>query len=158
MPKSLKELLDLFYWELFGAHDAPEKIALGLGVGVFTGILPGAGPLAALFLAFILRVNRAAALLGSLLTNTWLSIATFLLSIKTGSSILRLDWQDVWRDWELCLRNFRWLDLFKLTIFKLILPVMVGYLVVAFCVGLIVYLITLIITKYTYKSIKVSKR
>lgn len=158
MPKSLKGLLDLFYRELFGVHDAPQKIALGLGVGVFTGILPGAGPLAALFLAFILRVNRAAALLGSLLTNTWLSIATFLLSIKTGSSILRLNWQDVWRDWELCLRNFRWLDLFKLTILKLILPVMVGYLVVAFCVGLIVYLITLIITKYAYKSIKVSKR
>lgn len=122
-------------------------------MGVFTGILPGAGPLAALFLAFILRVNRAAALLGSLLTNTWLSIATFLLSIKAGSSIMRLDWQDVWRDWELLLRNFRWLDLFKLTILKLILPVMVGYLVVAFCVGLIVYLIALLACQIKLNSV-----
>lgn len=151
----MNKFLDLFYQKLFRINDTPQKTALGLGIGVFAGIIPGMGPLAALFLALILRLNRAAALLGSLLTNTWLSIVTFLLSVKLGSSIMSLNWQDVWRDWELFLRNFHWLDLFKLSILKIILPVIVGYLVVAFSLGLAVYLITLITLeriKYADKS------
>lgn len=125
--------LKLIYVKLFRINDTPQRIALGLGLGVFLGILPGSGPLAALFLAFLLRVNRAAALLGSLLTNTWLSIATFLLSVKLGSAIMNLRWQEVYQK-------------------KIILPVIVGYFLVAFGLGLAVYLITLIILKYANKS------
>jgi len=81
--------------------------------------MPGTGPIAALFLAWILRVNRAAALLGGLLTNTWLSIAIFLLSIKAGSAIMGTNWQDVRQNWLLFLKDFHWLNLFKLSILKL---------------------------------------
>jgi len=129
--------------QLFKINATPQSISLGLGLGVFLGIFPGTGPLAALFLAFILRVNRAAILLGSLLTNTWLSIVTFIFSIKIGSWLMRLDWQEVRQDWLLFLKDFHWLALFKLSILKIILPVIVGYIVVAFCLGLFVYLITL---------------
>lgn len=114
-------------------------------MGVFSGIIPGAGPIVALFLAWILRANRAAALLGGLLTNTWISIAIFLLSIKIGSGILRVDWQDVYNDWLVFSKDFHWLNLFKLSVSKIILPIMVGYLLVAFCAGLAVYLVALVV-------------
>lgn len=143
------------YLKLFRINDTPQRIALGLGLGVFSGILPGTGPIAALFLAFILGVNRASALLGSLLTNTWLSIVTFLLSIKIGSAILKLNWQNVYQDWKLILKNFHWPDLFKLTILKIILPVILGYFIIAFCLGFVVYLVALVTinrVKYENKS------
>ncbi len=150
---NILRLLRLIYIKLFRIHDTPQKIALGVGIGVFLGILPGTGPIAAVFMAFVLRVNRAAALLGSLLTNTWLSIVTFFLSIKVGSSIMGVDWQDVHRNWGQFLKDFKVVTLFKLATLKIILPVIIGYFVVSFCLGLIAYLITLtIITGIRHES------
>lgn len=149
---SILRFLKLIYIKLFRINDTPQKIALGLGLGVFLGILPGTGPIAALFLAFVLRVNRASALLGSLLTNTWLSIVTFMLSIKLGSVIMKLNWQDVHQGWRLYLKNFHWLDLFNLSVLKIILPVIIGYFVVSFCIGFLVYLIAgIIISRVKHK-------
>ena len=143
MPVFLKKL----YIELFKINDTPQRIAAGLGLGVFLGILPGTGPLAALFLAWLLRLNRASALLGSLFTNTWLSIVTLLLSVKVGAAIMGLNWKEVREAWMLFLKDFHWVDLLKLSALNIILPVVVGYLTVAFCLGLAVYLITWIILK-----------
>ena len=150
---NILRFLKLIYIKLFRIHDTPQKIALGVGIGVFLGILPGTGPVAALFMAFILRVNRAAALLGSLLTNTWLSFLTFFLSIKIGAGIMGVHWQDVQCDWQLFLKNFHWLDLFKLSVLKIILPVIVGYVVVGLSLGIFSYLITLVILKKISKDI-----
>ena len=137
--------MKFIYIKLFRINDTPQRIALGLGLGVFSGIFPGTGPLAALFLALILRVNRASALLGSLLTNTWLSFVTFMLAAKCGSAILKVSWIDVKQGWDSFLKGFHWQDLFKLSVLKLIFPVAVGYFVVAICAGLLVYLVSLII-------------
>lgn len=137
-------VLRTIYIKLFKINDTPQRIALGTGLGVFSGIIPGTGPIAALFLALIFRANRAAALLGSLLTNTWLSIVTFLLSVKVGSVIMKVKWQDAQQDWIQFLKDFRWPNLFKFSALKIILPVIVGYFLVAFCLGLLIYLITLI--------------
>ena len=144
---NILRFLKLIYLKLFRIHDTPQKIALGVGIGVFLGIIPGTGPIAAVFMALVLRVNRAAALLGSLLTNTWLSFLTFFLSIKIGAGIMRLDWQDVHRNWVQFLKDFKVITLFKSATLKIILPVIIGYLVVAFCLGLIVYLVTLSIIR-----------
>jgi len=135
------------YTKLVKINDTDQRIALGFAVGVFCGIMPTTGPLAALFLAFILRLNRASALLGSLLTNTWLSIVTFILSIKIGSAIMKVRWEDVHQDWLLFLYTFKWQYLFKLSVLKLILPVIIGYFLIALVLGLSVYLITLFILK-----------
>ncbi len=123
-----REFFRLLYIKLFKINDSPQRIALGLGLGVFAGIIPGTGPVAALFLAFIFRVNRASALLGSLLTNTWLSFVTFILAIKVGSAIMHLDWQVVRQGW-------------------ILFPVILGYFIVSFSLGILVYLVTLIILK-----------
>jgi uncharacterized protein (DUF2062 family) len=132
---------------LFHINDTPEKIALGFGLGVFAGIMPGTGPIASLFLAFIFRANRASALIGSLITNTWLSFATFILAVKTGSWLMEISWQDVRASWDIFIKNFSWQALFKLSVLKTILPVMLGYIVVAFCLGVAAYLAALIVLR-----------
>lgn len=145
LSQSIFRFFKFIYIKLFRIHDTPQRIALGLGLGVFLGILPGTGPLAALFLALLLRLNRASALLGSLLTNTWLSICTFLLSIKIGSGIMRVNGQDTQQNWIEFLKKFQVRDLWQLSILKIIWPVIIGYLVVGLSLGLLAYLITLII-------------
>ena len=145
--KPLKDATRLLYQKIFKINDTPQKIALGVGLGVFCGIIPGTGPLASVFLALILRVNRAGALLGSLLTNSWLSVVTFILAIKTGSAILGLSWQEAQKAWISALRGFRWLSLFKPPLLKIIIPVILGYFVVALCLGFLSYLVTLVTIK-----------
>lgn len=131
------------YLKIFRINDTPQKISLGLGLGVFSGIFPGTGPIAALFLALVLKVNRASALLGALLTNTWLSLVTFLLSIKIGSAIMNLKWQDVYMQTTQLFKNFRFSDLLKLSFLKVVLPVTLGYLIVSLALGILTYLATL---------------
>jgi len=138
-----KRFLKLLYLKLFRIHDSPQKIALGFGVGVASGILPGTGPIVSLFLAFIFRINRAAALIGCLTTNTWLSFSTFILAIRLGSGILGIDGQQLKQEWEALLEEFRWLNLFELSVLKIALPVFIGYLFIAVLLGLLAYIILL---------------
>lgn len=133
------------YLKLFRINDTPQKIALGFGLGVFLGILPGTGPLAALFLAVTFKINRAAALLGSLLTNTWLSIITFLLSIRIGSIIINTNWELVYTQYQQLKNNFHFKNLFTLSVLKILLPVVIGYVVIGLISGIFCYIITLLI-------------
>ena len=87
----IKNSFKSIYDKLVGIKDSPQKIALGFGLGVFCGILPGTGPMASVVLAFVFRVNKVAALAGSLLTNTWLSLVTFVLAVKIGSMVTGAD-------------------------------------------------------------------
>jgi len=147
-PKNIiVKVKDFLYEKFFKINDTPQRVALGFGIGVASGILPGTGPLAALFLAFIFRVNRASALLGSLLTNTWLSLVTFLLAIKTGSAIFNISWQSLRNDWGAAINHWHWQDLFSASILKIILPVVSGYLVISLALGLISYIAVLVILK-----------
>lgn len=119
--------LKLIYLKLFRINDSPQKVAIGLGLGVFFGIMPGLGPLAALFFAFLFKVNRAAALLGSVLTNTWLSIPVFALAVKAGFLITGMSYKDFGKNWIG------------------IASVIIGYIAVSLCVGVLAYLAALII-------------
>ena len=49
----LKKIISFIFAKLFKINDSAQKIALGVGLGVFSGLMPGTGPAAALFLAFI---------------------------------------------------------------------------------------------------------
>jgi len=149
---SIRRFVKLIFIKLFRIHDTPQKIALGFGAGVALGIFPGTGPLASLFCAFIFKLNRASALLASLLTNTWLSFATFLLSVKIGASVLGKDSSETRLAIKEVIKNFHFKDLFNVSVFEVLLPLLVGYLVVALCLGLVAYLTILIIIKLTKKS------
>jgi uncharacterized protein (DUF2062 family) len=148
--------LKFIYIKLFRINDSPQKIALGFALGVFLGVLPGTGPIASLFLAMLFRVNRASALLGCLLTNTWISIVAFLLSIKVGSVIMRLDWHSVHASYLQFIKDFHWVNLLKLSALKVVLPVIIGYFVVSFVFAALSYLaVIIVVTKMKLKRKKI---
>lgn len=148
----------LIYTKLFKINDSPQKIALGFGLGIFLGILPGTGPIASLFFAFLLRLNRASSLLGSLLVNTWINIVTFLLAIKIGSVIMGLNWQQVYNESLLVVKNLQFAGLFKLSVLKIILPLLIGYFIIGVCIGIVAYIIVLImLTRIKRQPQKIKK-
>jgi len=142
---SVLQFFKSIYTRLVAIHDTPQKIAQGFGLGVFLGIFPGVGPIASLVLATILRMNRAAALLGSLLTNTWLSVITFFMAVKVGSAAVGIDWKNVSQDWRTLAANADWLDLFRLSAIKIAAPVLLGYLIISLLAGLLAYLMALVV-------------
>ena len=139
--------INTLYQKLFKINDTPHRIALGLGLGVALGIAPGTGPLAALFLAVVFKVNRASALLGSLITNTWLSFVTFLLALRLGSAIFGVNWEALKNEIRLLFADFHWSYLFKASFFKIIMPLLVGYILISLLFGILVYLVSLIIIR-----------
>jgi len=147
MPKNswFAAISGLIFTKLFRINDSAQKIALGVGLGVFAGLVPGTGPAAALFLALIFRANRAAALLGGLLTNTWLSIVTFILAIKVGSVILKMNWQSVQQRVQVLFKDFSWSELLKFSVLETVLPLIIGYLVIGLILGVLGYCFTLLI-------------
>ncbi|MFA6357259.1 MAG: DUF2062 domain-containing protein [Candidatus Omnitrophota bacterium] len=156
MPKEsiFKKVFNFLFAKLFIINDSAQKIALGVGLGVFSGILPGTGPLIALFLAFIFRANRAAALIGSLLTNTWLSLITFVFAIKVGSAILKLNWHNVFHKAQFLFKDFSFTKFFKLSFSDVFLPVLVGYLAISLILGVFSYLVTLLIIRRRFHGNK----
>lgn len=90
----VKRRIRLIYLKILRLDDPPERIASGAAIGVLMGILPtfGLGGLFALALAFVLRANKAAAVLGTFIMNPVTSPFFWTLSIVTGSVILRQDY------------------------------------------------------------------
>jgi len=149
---SLKRFFRLIYLKLFRINDSPQKIALGFGLGTCLGIMPGTGPVASLVLASFFRINRASALLGSLFTNTWLSFATFFLALKTGATILGLDYASVQRQCQEYLKHFHWQDVFNISVLKIILPLIIGYAILSLALGILTYIVSLVILVYFKKK------
>jgi len=140
------------YLRVFRLNDSPQRIALGLGLGVFLGIVPGTGPIAAIVLAGVLRISVLSAFLGSIAVNTWLSIVTFILSIKVGAFVMRLDWQDVYNHWMALINNFHWKSVFNAAVMKTFLPVFVGNVIVALVFGFFVYLLMYFILSHARRK------
>lgn len=140
--------LKLVYYKLFRINDSPQKIALGLGIGVFSGIMPGTGIFAAVFLAYIFRINRASALLGSILTNTWLSLSVFLVALKIGAVLMGIRYGYLYQGWQEFLKDFKWTYLFKISVFKIVVPVFIGYFCLSICAGVIAYAVSLSILNF----------
>ncbi len=144
-----RKIINYIFAKLFKINDSAQKIALGVALGIFSGLIPGTGPAAALFLAFVFRANRAAALLGSILTNTWLSVVTFILAIKIGSLVLSRHWLEVYQKAQSLVRDFHWGNFFKLSFLDVVLPVIIGYLIIGLFLGLVSYLIVLLVIRRT---------
>ena len=147
MYKKIKAFFSGLYTQLVKMDDSPQRIALGFGIGVFLGILPGTGPIAALALAFMFKINKAAALLGSVLTNTWLSLVTFVLSIKIGSAILGVEWTQIQQQSRDLMDHFSWKAFFDVSLLNIIKPLLIGYAVVGFICGCAAYVLVLILLK-----------
>lgn len=135
----IKRFFIKLYDQLVNINGSPHAIALGFGIGVFLGILPGTGPIAALAAAFIFRINKASALLGCLMTNSWLSVVSFIVAIKIGSALMGIDWQVVKEQALALFTHFSWRALFDVSLLAVLKPLLLGYAIVGTLSGLIGY-------------------
>jgi len=75
------------YLRLVRQNDAPEKVAKGVGLGVFIGIFPtfGVGTILAILIASWAKWNRASAVLGTFIMNPLFNPFFVSLSVVTGN-------------------------------------------------------------------------
>jgi uncharacterized protein (DUF2062 family) len=147
MVNKIKSFFKWIYLELVKLDDTPQKIALGFGLGVFFGVMPAMGPLVALFFAFAFKANRAAAVLGCVITNAWTSIPVFLVSVKIGSALTGTNYATIRSAWGAVMRSFNWQALLQLSLYEIAIPVLLGYLAVSLFFGLTAYAIALAAVK-----------
>lgn len=85
------------YLKILRIDDPPERIARGAAIGVLMGVLPtfGLGAFLAIGLAFVLKANKAAAVLGSFIVNPLTAPFFWTLSIVIGSLILGEDYTSI---------------------------------------------------------------
>lgn len=71
--------------------DSPRRTAGAFALGVFVGVSPffGLHTLIALLLAFLLRLNRVAVLLGTLVLNPWTILPIYAAGTSLGFWVLR---------------------------------------------------------------------
>jgi uncharacterized protein (DUF2062 family) len=102
----------------------------------------------------LFRVNRASALVGCLITNTWISFVTFVLAVKVGALMFGLNWREVN---ESCSGIFHHFSLARLAeLDEVVFAVAAGYLLVSLIIGVAVYLVSLaLITIFRKKAIPV---
>jgi uncharacterized protein (DUF2062 family) len=90
----LKRKNRLFYLRVLRQTDSPETIAFGAAIGVASGILPtfGFGALLAIGIAYIVKANKIAAVLGSFIMNPVTTPLFWTLSSAVGGLIF---WKDL---------------------------------------------------------------
>lgn len=89
----IKRWVNLHYYKIMRIDDPPYKIARGVAIGVFMGIFPtfGLGIVFAIAAAYILKANRAAAVVGSFIMNPLTTPFFWAISSAVGAVIL---WED----------------------------------------------------------------
>lgn len=145
MTINFKNFFKKAYESIVLINDTPHRIAGGVALGVFLGILPGAGPVASLVLAYIFQVNRAAALAGSLLTNSWFSVVTFVLAVKIGALLTGSGWQQIFNECKNLFDDLHWDRIFDGSTWPILKPLLIGYAAIGTAAGVIVYVIVLTI-------------
>lgn len=125
--------------ELAGIKDSTHAIAGGVGLGLFLGVFPGTGALAALAMAWLLRVNKAAALAGALLVNTWINFVAFPLALIFGSFITGTDPGFLTEAWVNLFKAFSFEKLLDVAVLKTLLALGGGFVVIGMVLGLAGY-------------------
>ena len=143
MFSNLKKTVKSFYEQFVRFNDSPQRIAFGFGVGVFLGILPFTGVLAAVGVAWYFHLNKPAAILGSVITNTWLGFIVLGLSIHLSCIILGLNFQDIQLKFQALMKDFHWASLSDIFVLKIISAVVIGYLILSIFLSVLAYFICL---------------
>jgi uncharacterized protein (DUF2062 family) len=131
MKQRLKRLRD----KLLGINDSEHRIALGMGLGLFLGVLPGTGPIAAVTSAALLRVNKAAALAGALLVNTWINVVTFPLALAIGAFLFGIEPAALAGDWAALTTHFTWRRFAYIVLHDTVIALFVGYALIGLLLG-----------------------
>jgi hypothetical protein len=130
--------------DLLGREEPPERVAAALALGIGVGFSPFMGVhfLIAIGLAFLLRVNRIDALLGSLVGNPWTLPPVYAAGYALGRQILHYDRQKVPDlPWDRLLHRDFWHAFSGAALHPRLLSFLVGTSVIAIVIGLSAYLV-----------------
>ena len=150
IAKRIKNFLEKF----FLINDSPHKIAAGAALGIFLGIVPGAGVIAALALSSLFRFNRLSTASASLAVNAWSSLIILPLAATAGGFIFniapRILIQDFKNTYSLGWKTF----LEETVIFNLLFPLIIGFLLVSATISLVFYWIIFSLLKRKKMKLK----
>ena len=139
--------------KLLGIHDSAHRIARGAALGLFLGVFPGTGPIAAVVGAFLLRANKAAALGGALLVNTWINVVTFPLALAIGAFLFGIDPGALAKEWRGLTRHFTWSGFVEIGLRKTVVALFVGYILIGLVLAAIGYVICYLIIVHARKRV-----
>jgi len=145
--KKLKYKLKKFLKNFFLIDDTPHKIAAGAALGIFLGIFPGMGIIAAVFFSSVFRFNRLAALSATLAVNTWITVVTLPLAAAVGGFIFNTNPQMLISDFQ---NNYQlgWKTFFQETVFlELLFPLLVGFILIAATISISFYFLLFYLLK-----------
>ncbi len=150
MFDKLKKVRETFYYILF-EYGSPRKLALAVSIGVFFGASPfiGLHTILALLFAFLLRLNKPAILLGTLVFNPLSAPFLIFFSLEIGSwlmydNLLILSVEEI----KIILKDPNWMDLFK----EFILPYFWGSIIVGIVLSFFSFWITLWVSRSAQAS------
>ncbi|MDH4099017.1 MAG: DUF2062 domain-containing protein [Nitrospirota bacterium] len=92
----IRRWIRLNHLKLKRINDTPKNIARGVALGVFLGIFPtfGLGLLLALLFSWLFKMNKPAAVIGSLIMNPYTSLFFWAASYVLGAMILGMSWHE----------------------------------------------------------------
>ena len=135
-----------YFKELIRLQTNPKDIARGVALGVFIGFIPIWGLLqliVALFFGAILRVNKIAIIVGTMVTNPITIPFIYALCFKAGKWLLKSEVQ-----------LFALKDLTTANIVAVAKPILLGSIFVGLIAAVLSYIIAYYITWYFYKKKK----
>jgi len=137
-----------FFTHFFTLDDIPHNIAGGAALGAFLGAFPGVGLLVALAIVSVLKLNKTAAILCVLATNTWSIVVTLPLAAVTGGFLFGQSPQHLSEEFHRTYNLGFHFFLNKAIFFDLALPLILGFTLVSFAISLFFYFSILILLKY----------
>lgn len=157
-----KRWIKLQYLKIIRIDDTPEKIALGMALGIASGILPtfGLGIIFAIFLALVFKANKVSAVIGTMIMNPWTSVFFWTLSYILGELIIH---QRIAPNIDSAIMQIKYIE--GLSIFEMLkefislagkeilLPYLVGNIILTVVLSLSFYFITLK-TVIAYRTVK----
>ena len=140
--------------KLLGIDDTPNRIALGFGLGLFLGVFPGTGAIAAVVCATFLRINKPASLAGALLVNTWINIVAFPIAVIIGAFCFGINVEVLKNQWTTLIAHFSWSQLLTGIVLKSVVAVVVGYV----AIGAVMAFVGYVIVFYVVRRIQSKKK
>jgi uncharacterized protein len=143
-PLKLSRRWRVLLLDLLGREEPPERVAAAIALGIGVGFSPfmGAHFLVAIGLAFLFRLNRIDALLGTFVGNPWTLPPVYAAGYALGRQLLHYDRRRVPDlPWDRLLHRDFWHAFAGETLRPRLASYLVGTAVLALLIGLSAYLV-----------------